>query len=195
MKLDQIDITQFLNSGEGGESGLDALMPLVHDRIKMLAISQLRQHPPQPTLSATMLVNEAYMRMAGSEDGQWRSRQHFFATATTIIRHLIIDYARSSSAKKRGGDERPLPIDLVGDTPAAKMSQEKTEELLELDAALDRLSEVDERAGRVVEFHVFGGYTFEETAELLCISVMTAKRDWKFARAWLKRELSRGEPG
>lgn len=193
MKLDQVDITQFLNSGEGGESGLDALMPLVHERIKMLAHSQLRQQAPQPTLSATMLVNEAYMRIAQSEEEKWRDRQHFFAVATTVIRRIIIDYARRSRAEKRGGDQRPLSIDMAGELPAPELPRDKSEQLIELDEALTRLADVDQRASRVVEYHVFGGYTFDETAEMLCISAMTAKRDWKFARAWLKREMSRGD--
>lgn len=192
MKIDERDITRLLNGAGGEEGGLDALMPLVHERIKMLAHSQLRQQAPQPTLSATMLVNEAYMRIAQSEQDQWRDRQHFFAVATTVIRRIIIDYARRSHADKRGGDQRPLSIDLVGELPAVEMLQDKSEQLIEMDEALTRLADVDQRASRVVEYHVFGGYTFDETAEMLCISAMTAKRDWRFARAWLKREMSRG---
>jgi len=192
MKIDEVDITRLLNSAAGDKGGLDRLMPLVHERIKTLARSQLRQQAPQPTLSATMLVNEAYMRLAESEQHQWEDRQHFFAVATTVMRRIIIDYVRRSCAAKRGGAARPLSIDLVGEMPALRWAPEQYEQLLELDEALTRLAVVDQRASRVVEYHVFGGYTFEETAELLCVSAMTAKRDWKFARAWLKREMLPG---
>lgn len=195
MKPDAVDITRLLNSPGREAGGLDALMPLVHERIKMLAHSQLRQQAPQPTLSATMLVNEAYIRLSQREQSRWEDRRHFFAVATTVMRRIIIDYVRRSHADKRGGDARPVSLEQIGDLPALEVSESKALELMELDGALTRLSELDRRAGAVVEYHVFGGFTFDEIAEMLSISAMTAKRDWRFGSAWLRRALSGGEVG
>lgn len=186
------DLTDLLNrpSTEGG--GLDALMPLVHERLKLLARNQMGRQAPQPTLSATMLVNEVYLRLAASEQKQWQDRQHFFATAATVLRRIIIDYARQSHADKRGGTERPISMSAVEADRQIGLSQDQADRLVALDDALEGLARRDERAARVVECHVFGGYTFEETAQSLRISPATAKRDWQFARAWLKRELGSG---
>lgn len=195
MRVEEAEITGLLNQVEGEESGLNALLPVVYDRLKMLANSQLRQQAPAPTLSATVLVNEAYMRLTASDEQRWRDRQHFFAVATTVIRRIIIDHVRRSHAEKRGGNERPVPIHVLGDNAVPDVDSEKARDLIELDEALTRLERVDERTSRVIEFHVFGGYTFDEIAELLCVSAMTAKRDWRFGRAWLRKEMSRGESG
>jgi RNA polymerase sigma factor (TIGR02999 family) len=183
------DLTDLLNrpAAEGG--GLDALMPLVHERLKLLARNQMGRQAPQPTLSATMLVNEVYLRLAGSEQKHWQDRQHFFATAATVLRRIIIDYARRSKADKRGGEEPAMSLSDLEMDRRVELSQDKAERLVALDEALESLARRDARAARVVECHVFGGYTFEETAETLRISPATAKRDWQFARAWLKREL------
>jgi RNA polymerase sigma factor (TIGR02999 family) len=187
------DLTDLLNrpAAEGG--GLDALMPLVHERLKLLARSQMGKHAPQPTLSATMLVNEVYLRLAQNEQQRWRDRQHFFATAATVLRRIIIDHARRKHAEKRGGSEQPLMLSALEADRRVELSESQAEDLVALDAALESLSRRDARAARVVECHVFGGYTFEETAESLRISPATAKRDWQFARAWLKRELGDGQ--
>lgn len=190
MTIDEVDITRFLNTRDEADGGLDALMPLVYERIKVLALSQLRQQAPAPTLSATMLVNEAYVRLSQSEQTRWEDRRHFFAVATTVMRRIIIDYVRRSHADKRGGDERPVSLEQIGDLPDLNVSESRAHELMMLDEALDRLSDVDQRAGAVVEYRVFAGFTFDEVAEMLSISAMTAKRDWRFASAWLKTALS-----
>jgi RNA polymerase sigma factor (TIGR02999 family) len=183
------DLTDLLNRPAADGGGLDALMPLVHERLKMLARSQMERQAPQPTLSATMLVNEVYIRLAGSEHKHWQDRQHFFATTATVLRRIIIDYARQASADKRGGPERAVSLSQLREDWQAELSREKADRLIELDTALGRLEQQDGRAARVVECHVFGGYTFDETAQSLKISPATVKRDWQFARAWLKREL------
>lgn len=187
------DLTDLLNrpSSEGG--GLDALMPLVHERLKLLARNQMSRQAPQPTLSATMLVNEVYLRLAGNEQKHWQDRQHFFATAATVLRRIIIDYARQAHAEKRGGEQRPVSMSALEPDRQIEISDDQADRLMALDAALESLAQHDPRAARVVECHVFGGYTFEETAQSLKISPATAKRDWQFARAWLKRELGDGQ--
>lgn len=186
------ELTRLLNRrGASGGSGLDELMPLIYDRIKQLALSQMRRNTPSPTLSATMLVNEAWLRLRDTEHARWQDRRHFFGAAATTIRHIIIDHLRQRAAQKRGGDDRSVNIDPGTFDGLAGLSVAGGEELIALDKALDRLTEVEPRSARVVECHFFGGYTFDETAETLNISTPTAKRDWRFARAWLKRELSR----
>lgn len=187
------DLTDLLNrpAAEGG--GLDALMPLVHERLKLLARNQMGRQAPQPTLSATMLVNEVYLRLAQTEQKHWQDRQHFFATAATVLRRIIIDYARQACADKRGGEGRPLSLSAIEPDRQPQLSHDQADRLIALDAVLESLAVQDPRAARVVECHVFGGYTFEETAQSLKISPATAKRDWQFARAWLKRELGAGQ--
>lgn len=186
------ELTRLLNRRTSAHAnGLDELMPLIYDRIKQLAISQMRRNTPSPTLSATMLVNEAWLRLRDSEHTRWQDRRHFFGTAATVIRHIIIDHLRQGTAQKRGGDDKAVDIDPGTFDALAGLSQAGGEELIALDKALDRLADVEPRSARVVECHIFGGYTFDETAETLNISTPTAKRDWRFARAWLKRELAR----
>lgn len=184
------DLTDLLNRSRADGGGLDALMPLVHERLKMLAHSQMGRQAPQPTLSATMLVNEVYLRLADNEQKRWQDRQHFFATAATVLRRIIIDYVRQSQADKRGGEYRPVSLSVLKVERQVELSANQTDHLVALDCALQTLAQHDPRAARVVECHIFGGYTFEETAQTLRISPATAKRDWQFARAWLKRELA-----
>lgn len=187
------DLTDLLNRPAVDGGGLDALMPLVHERLKLLARSQMRRQAPQPTLSATMLVNEVYLRLADREQKRWQDRQHFFATAATVLRRIIIDHARRKQAEKRGGEERPLSLSALDLDRQVALSSDQADRLIAMDSALESLASHDARAARVVECHVFGGYTFEETAQSLKISPATAKRDWQFARAWLKRELNGGD--
>jgi len=195
MSTDEVrELTDLLNRSAAEGGGIDALMPLVHERLKQLARGQMHKQAPQPTLSATMLVNEVYLRLAQSEQRRWRDRQHFFATAATVLRNIIIDHARRRRADKRGGEAEALPLATIDEDRMMDLSSEQSERLIALDWALESLAEHDPRAARVVECHVFGGYTFEETAQSLRISPATAKRDWQFARAWLKRELSGEAP-
>lgn len=185
------DLTELLNRPVADGGGLDALMPLVHERLKGLARHQIGKQAEQPTLTPTVLVNEAYLRLAPDEQKRWADRQHFFATAATVLRRIIIDYLRQSNTAKRGGDRQRLELDEVAIQGLEQLSNASGEELIQLDELLERLARSDPRAARVVECHVFGGYTFDEVAETLKISTATAKRDWQFARAWLKREMRR----
>ncbi|OAB61388.1 hypothetical protein AY599_24635 [Leptolyngbya valderiana BDU 20041] len=183
-------LTELLNRPVGDERPLDQLMPLLHDRIKQLALSQMKKNAPQPTLSATALVNEAWLRIRDQHE-QWQSRQHFFAVTATVMRRIIIDSLRQSHAAKRGGDRQRIDLPDAEALGLEAVSSEHAERWIELDQLLEALAEVDARAARVVECHIFGGYTFDEVAETLNVSTPTAKRDWQFARAWLKREMLR----
>lgn len=190
MEISESDITRLLHDLElGHNQGLDALLPLVHDRIKALASRQLSQYPRSSTLSPTVLVNEAYLKIRDASSTRWENREHFFAVVAVVLRRMIIDYARASQAKKRGGDSRAVSEAELADSGIERFTQDRSETLLTLDAALDRLAEIDPRASRIVELKFFGGFTAREIAEAMSTSEMTVKRDWRFARAWLKRAM------
>jgi len=138
------------------------------------------------TLQPTALVNEAYARLVEQPQVPWQSRAHFFATASQLMRHILVDHARARQAGKRGGMQRQVTLD-----DALLPSQERTVDVLILDEALQRLAEFDARQARIVELHFFSGLTFAEIAEVLKVAERTVKRDWSMARAWLKGELSK----
>jgi RNA polymerase sigma-70 factor (ECF subfamily) len=179
------DISLLLRqSREGDREAMNQLLPLVYDELRRIAASYLRSQRPDHTLQPTALLNEAYIRMVGSEPQRWNDRTHFFAAAAAIMRNILVDHARARQAEKRGGGVTPLPLELVperaGQPPA---------DLLALDDALQALAAFDERKARVLELRYFGGLTVEETAEALGISVATVGREARFAAAWLKREM------
>jgi RNA polymerase sigma factor (TIGR02999 family) len=158
------------------------LTELLYGELKQIAAGYLRKEDVGHTLQPTALVHEAYLRLA-SQRLEWKDRTHFLAIAANTMRRVLVDHARSRSAMKRGGG---LPITIT--VPTSDES-DRALDLLELDDALKRLTELDARAARVVELHFFGGLEISEAADALDISLATAKRDWSFARAWLKREL------
>ena len=142
------------------------------------------------TLQTSALINEAYIRLAGQKDVQWQNRTHFFGIAASIMRRILVDYARTQQRVKRGGNEEDLPLD-VALSVVAEMTNEQTKiDLILLNNALDKLSEIDERQARIVELRYFSGLTLEETARVLDVSEMTVKRDWNVAKAWLRREIT-----
>jgi RNA polymerase sigma factor (TIGR02999 family) len=180
------DITRLLTAwGNGDEGALSGLMPIVYPHLRRIArkhlVDQFRDH----TLESAALVNEAYLKLVRAHGIRCESRVQFFALCAQIIRHILVDHARSRQYAKRGGGVVQIPIDeaLLG-------ARAPGVEVLALDEALTALSKVDPRKGRVVELRYFGGLSVEETAETLRISPETAKRDWKMAKAWLLRELS-----
>jgi RNA polymerase sigma factor (TIGR02999 family) len=181
------DVTRLLRAWSGGDAdALNALTPLVYDELHRRAHLLMRREHPGHTLQTTALVNEAYLRLVDLRQVSWRDRAHFFALASRVIRHVLVDAARSRRSLKRGADQSPAPIDedlLVSLTPPA--------DILALDDALRALAAVDDRKNQVVELRFFGGLTVEEAAEVLGVSPETVKRDWKLARAWLRRELRR----
>ena len=179
------DVTQLLRRLQGGDGGaFDELFPLVYDELRRIAQRQLRRERPDHTLFATALVNEAYLKMADQREASWQDRSHFLGVAARAMRQVLVDYARRRRADKRGGDWIRTTL-----TNRGLGFRTSLEELIELDQALERLDQVDERLCKVVEYRFFGGLTEEETAELLGVTSRTVRRDWIKARAWLYREL------
>jgi RNA polymerase sigma factor (TIGR02999 family) len=182
------DITQMLTRARAGEpDAVGELMPMVYDELRALADRYLRGERPGHTLQATALVHEAYLRLTGGAEVDYNDRTHFFATAATAIRRILVEHARRRSRLKRGGElvRVPLENDIVGsaaDPIDARM--------LALDDALQRLTEVDPQKGRIVEMRFFAGLTVDEVARCLDVSSSTVTRDWRLARAWLKSELA-----
>jgi RNA polymerase sigma factor (TIGR02999 family) len=179
------DVTRLLRAWSSGDSeALAALTPLVYDELHRRAHWHMRRENAAHTLQTTALVNEAYLRLVDMRQVSWRDRAHFFALASRVIRHVLVDAARSRRSLKRGADESPQPLDenllVPGRAPA---------DIIALDDALQALSAIDERKNKVVELRFFGGLTVEETAEVLGVSAETVKRDWRLAKAWLRREL------
>lgn len=179
------DITRVLVAYREGEKGaFDRLMGMVYDDLRRIAHHQLRRHRPGQTLSTTGLVHEAYLKMVDQSRVSWQDRVHFFRISSRAMRQILVDYARRRAAEKRGGGQVETTLD---EGWAAVAEQAGT--VLELNAALERLAEVDERLVQVVECRFFAGLTEEETAEALGVSARTVQRDWRRARAWLQEEL------
>lgn len=179
------EITRLLLDASGGNrQALDKLMPLVYDELQRLAHHHLQHERPGHTLNTTALVHEAYLILVDQTRVQWQDRSHFFAVASMAMRRILVNYARDRSRQKRGGGTPKLALD---DAPAL-MSEERAEEIVVLDEALDRLADINERAARVVECRFFGGLTIDETARALATSPTTVKRDWRLAKTWLRRE-------
>ena len=168
-------------------SALDDVFPVVYEELKRVAHRHLRGERGGHTLGTTALVHEAYLELAKLDHVRWPGRAYMFAAASRAMRRILIDYAVARRAEKRGGGVEAEPLD-----DAVAMAMSRGDELLALDEALDRLTGVNERYGRVVECRFFGGMSVEETAEALGTSPATVKRDWTTARAWLNRELGDG---
>jgi RNA polymerase sigma factor (TIGR02999 family) len=182
------DVTQLLvNWSKGDQAALDQLMPLVYGELRRLASSYLRRERSNHTLQSTALVHEAFMRLVHQPDVQWRNRAHFYAIAAQMIRRILVDYARSQHAEKRGSGAVKLELDEAMSVP----QQQTGVDLLGLNDALERLAELDERQGRIVELRFFAGLSIGETAEVLHLSPASIKREWHTARAWLFREMTR----
>ena len=179
------DVTDLLiDWGKGDQEALNKLMPLVYDELHRLASRYLRHERAGHTLQTTALVHEAYLKLVDQRNANWQNRVQFFAAAAKVMRHVLVDYARSRRALKRGGDYCRLSLD-----EAAISSEEKDADLLSLNEALNTLAAIDAQQSRVVELRVFGGLTVEETAEALGISPRTVKREWSMAKAWLHRQI------
>jgi RNA polymerase sigma factor (TIGR02999 family) len=180
-------VTELLVRWRGGDkAALDSLMPLVYNELHRIATRYLQKERSDHTLQSTALVHEAYVRLAEQDLPQWQNRAHFFAVAAQLMRQILVDYARSHCASKRGGDICKVGLDDAGDKAEAL-----DVDIIALDDALKSLAEMDSQQSRVVELKFFGGLSIEDTAEVLGISASTVKRDWITARAWLHRELAR----
>jgi RNA polymerase sigma factor (TIGR02999 family) len=180
------DVTELLQAWNEGQPGaLDALMPIVYAELHRLARATLRGERHDHTLQATALVNEAYVRLVGQTRMRWQNRAQFFGTAAQFMRRILVDHARDRLAAKRGAGAPRVELD-----EAILATQERGIDLLALDAALERLEQLDPRQSRLVVLRFFGGLTIEEAAAVLEISPATAKREWVTARIWLRRELA-----
>jgi RNA polymerase sigma factor (TIGR02999 family) len=180
------DVTQLLRAwSEGDTQALEQLTPLVYRELHRRAHWHMARENAGHTLQATALVNEIYIRMVDLRGVSWRDRAHFFAVSSRLIRQILIDAARSKHAQKRGGQSPHVAID-----ESLLVSEEPRADVVGLDDALSALAAIDPRKSQVVELRFFGGLDIEETAEVLGVSAETVKRDWKLAKAWLRRELS-----
>jgi RNA polymerase sigma factor (TIGR02999 family) len=181
--LDRGEIAELLRvAAEGDRGAFDRLMPHFYGDLRRIAHGQLGRIRPGETLDTTALVHEAYLKLANHAGG-YADRGHFFAVSARAMRQILVDYARRRGASKRGGDQPPSP---PGDPPAIDA---EIEQVLAVEEALSRLSELDPRLVRVVECRVFGGYSEEETAAALGLSLRTAQRLWMRAKAWLAEEM------
>jgi RNA polymerase sigma factor (TIGR02999 family) len=181
-------VTELLSQVRGGKrEALDVLLPVVYGELRKIAARYMRAEWEGHTLQPTALVHEAYLRLVDQRDVEWQSRAHFFGVAAQLMRRLLVDHARGRNRRKRGGGLLVVPLD--GNDVAGPAPDEGID-MVGLDAALDRLSELSPQQGRIVELRYFGGLSIEETAEVLGVSTMTVKRGWAMARAWLRRELS-----
>jgi len=186
-------VTELLRSwARGDRSALDRLVPLVHDELHRLAHRCMRQEQAGHTLQTTALVDEAYLRLVDADNVRWEDRTHFFAIAATVMRRILVDFARARRAKKREAILLKAPVDLERLQVAAPQPDA---DVVALDDALQSLAVFDARGARVVELRYFGGLSIEETAEVLGVSPKTVKRDWAAARAWLMGELQHGGAG
>lgn len=165
----------------------DALIPLVYQELRRLAAARLAREQPGISLQATALVHEAYLRLAEHGGAKWDNRGHFFAAAAEAMRRILVERARARTAAKRGGDLRRLPLQ-----DAVTVADSDDFEILALDSALERLSQIDPHAAEIVKLRYFGGLTMEQTAAALEISPRSAYYSWEYARAWLRRDLRQG---
>jgi RNA polymerase sigma factor (TIGR02999 family) len=172
--------------GQGNEEARDALIPVVYGELRRLARRHLWRERPDHTLQSAALVNEAYLRLVRQDVPQWQNRAHFFGVAAQLMRHILVDHARNRLAGKRGGGAPRLALD-----PELAPAQNPEIDLVALDGALDKLTALDPKQGRLIELRFFGGLSIEETAVVLGVSPATVKREWATARAWMRRELKK----
>jgi RNA polymerase sigma factor (TIGR02999 family) len=185
------DVTQLLRSWSQGEEGaVEKLMPLVYAELHRLAQRYMSDEKPGHTLQTTALVNEAYLRLVASEPPDWDSRSHFFGVCAKVMRRILVDWARTRQAVKRGGDVPALELNEALAAPIPLGT-----DIVAIDDALEALAALDARKEQIVELRFFGGLSVRETAEVLKISEETVHRDWKMAKTWLRVELDKGRSG
>ena len=188
-RISMSDVTQILNAIEQGDpKAADELLPLVYQELRKLAAQKMAREQPGHTLQATALVHEAWLRLGADAQPGWQNRAHFFSAAAEAMRRILVERARRKHREKRGSGAEHVDVDEL--EIAAPVGNE--EESLAVDEALDRLAAHDARKAEVVKLRYFVGFSFEEAAEVLGISVPTAKRDWAYARAWLHQEIGPG---
>lgn len=183
------DVTRILNAIEQGDTrAVDELLPLVYEELRSLAAQKLSQEAPGQTLQATALVHEAYIRLVGTENPNWDNRGHFFKAAAEAMRRILIENARRKKSVKHGGDRQRIILD-----EASLLINSPSDDILALNEALDNLTSLDEAAADLVKLHYFAGLTLEQAADILGISRRTAVKYLSYARAWLHREITKGD--
>ena len=181
------EVSKLLRAWTDGDRGaLDRLTPIVYDELHRLAQRYMKRERPGHSLQTTALVNEAYMRLVDYKRMQWQNRAHFFAVSAQLMRRILVEHARRHNLKRGGG------VQHVSLEEAAVVGGDEDVDLLALDDAMNGLARIDPRKVQVVEMRFFGGLSVEETAEVLRVSTVTVKRDWRAARAWLYRKLTGG---
>jgi RNA polymerase sigma factor (TIGR02999 family) len=183
--VSQQEVTQLLADwSRGDDAAFAKLTPLIYEELRRIAHRHMGGQRPDHTLQTTALVNEAYLRLTDQTKPNWQSRAHFFAVAARAMRQILVSYARSNRAQKRGGGGTKIELD-----EAAILSPEQSNEIVDVHEALEKLGKLDSRKARVVELKYFGGLNHDEIAEVMKISTVTVRRDWVFAKAWLYDEL------
>ena len=183
------DVTSLLAEiRRGNRSAESELIPLIYDELRRLAAYYMRRERPDHTLQATALVHEAYLRLSKQQEVAWQNRAHFLAIASSVMRRILVDHARAHNRSKRGGKQQKISLEEI-----PLFTEERSEELIQLDRALNRLTEEHPRQSQIVELRFFGGLSVEEIGEVLQVSTKTVKRDWSVARAWLYREIRKEE--
>jgi RNA polymerase sigma factor (TIGR02999 family) len=184
------DFTRLLADwSAGNHSALDSLIPIVYDELRSLAANYMRGERSGHMLQTTALVHEAYLRLIDREQVSVQNRTQFFAVAAQVMRRVLVDYARTRDRAKRGDGAAPIPLEDV-----AVLSDDRAQELISVNSALENLTAFDSRKGKVFELRYFGGMSVEEVADALRVSPVTVARDWKTAKLWLRRELAAGSP-
>jgi RNA polymerase sigma-70 factor, ECF subfamily len=179
------EVSQLLkNWTDGNEAALNELIPLVYEELRKIAHRQMVKERGGHTLQTTALINEAYLRLVGAAEVPWKDRSHFLALSAQLMRRVLVDHARSRGRAKRGGAVQKVALE---DSPSIAIAPGA--DLLGLDEALNALASIDERKAKTVELRYFGGFSVEETAKILDVSVSTVMNDWKFAKVWLIREM------
>ena len=180
------EVTRIINAiQQGDERAADELLPLVYQELRRLAAQKMSHEPPGQTLQATALVHEAYIRLVGGEDQNWAGRTHFFCAAAEAMRRILIENARRKKSLKHGGDHKRVTLD-----DAEFVVEAPSDDLIALDEALEKLASIDKIKADLVKLRYFAGLTIDQAAELLGISQTTAKRHWRYTRAWLYREIT-----
>jgi RNA polymerase sigma-70 factor, ECF subfamily len=182
------DITGWLQAwSRGDETALDRLTPVVYAELRQRARRLMGRERGGHSLQPTALIHEAYLRLVGSAPVDWRDRGHFYALSARLMRQILVDHARSRARRKRGGGAMPIAFD------ETVIGPHETPDLVRLDDALHALAETDARKSRVIELRFFGGFSVDEVAAVLEVSPQTVLRDWRLAKAWLQREMKRGD--
>ncbi|HNN97177.1 MAG TPA: sigma-70 family RNA polymerase sigma factor [Pseudomonadota bacterium] len=186
--LEAADLTRLLTSVSAGDKGaLDTLLPIIYKELRRHAGQIMKSAPANHTLQPTALVHEVFVRLLKNQPIEWKCRAHFFAAASQFMRGILVDYARSSGRRKRGGGVQRVSL-----SEGLGLSVQKDADVMAVDAALSKLAQVDARQAEIVSLRFFGGLSVEEVAAVLGVSKRTVEAEWTLIRAWLRRELTEG---